>query len=228
MEIILKPLDGGSRFEFPSLPSEVTVDDGVSYQSYKIIALGEVKIPKGTNCKSVSWDSVFFGPSKKGELMMQDYTSPKQCVQILERLHNDGTPLQVLLTDVGINEDMTVSSFQWRPYGGHGNIRYSIKFAEWKNLEVREKKNAVKPVVPKSEPDTPQERPEPPAATTYTIVQGDTLWKIATKFLGSGSSWTRIYDANSEVIEAAAKRYGKRSSDHGHWIYPGVTLTIPS
>lgn len=228
MEIILKPLNGGSRFEFPSLPSEVSVDDGVSYQSYKIIGLGEVKIPKGTNCKAISWDSVFFGRAKKGELMMQNYTAPNSCVRILERFHDEGTPLQVLLTKVGINADMTISSFQWKPYGGHGNIRYSINFSEYKDLEVKVTKNPITKAAPDSVPDTPEKRPEPPAAKTYTIVSGDTLWKIATKFLGSGTQWTKIYDANSNVIEAAAKRYGRRSSDHGHWIYSGVTLTIPS
>lgn len=228
MEIILKPIDGGSRFEFPSLPSEVTVDDGVSYQTYKIISLGEVKLPKGTQCKAISWDSYFFGPSKKNELMMQDYKAPKRCVKNLERFHDEGTPLQVLITEVGINADMTISSFQWKPYGGHGNIQYSIKFEEYKELSLKVAKNAVTTTTPNSSADTPTERAEAPAAKTYTIVSGDTLWKIAQKNLGSGASWTKIYDANSEAIETAAKRYGKSSSDHGNWIYPGTTLTIPS
>ncbi len=228
MEIILKPLDGGSRFEFPSLPSEITVEDGASYQTYKIISIGEVKIPKGTNCKSVSWESTFFGPSKKRELMMQDYMAPKRCVRRLEQFHDEGTPLQVLLTGVGLNVDMTISSFQWKPFGGHGSIKYSITFSEYKELDIKVSKNAVTTATPNSSSDTPEERTEAPAAKTYTVVSGDSLCKIARKNLGSEASWTKIYDANSEVIEAAAKKYGKSSSDHGHWIYPGTTLTLPS
>ncbi|WP_024346591.1 LysM peptidoglycan-binding domain-containing protein [Lacrimispora indolis] len=62
---------------------------------------------------------------------------------------------------------------------------------------------------------------------TYTIVSGDTLWKISTKNLGSGAKYMQIYNANSGTIESAAKSHGKSSSSNGHWIYPGTTLTIP-
>ena len=65
------------------------------------------------------------------------------------------------------------------------------------------------------------------AGKTYTIVSGDTLWKISTKFLGNGSKYMQIYNPNSGVIEAAAKSHGKSSSNNGHWIYPGTTLNIP-
>lgn len=63
-------------------------------------------------------------------------------------------------------------------------------------------------------------------AKTYTIVSGDTLWKISTNHLGSGAKYMQIYNANSSVIESAAKSHGKSSSSNGHWIYPGTTLTI--
>ena len=62
---------------------------------------------------------------------------------------------------------------------------------------------------------------------TYTIVSGDTLWKISTKELGSGAKYMQIYNTNSGVIESAAKSHGKSSSSNGHWIYPGTTLPIP-
>ncbi len=62
---------------------------------------------------------------------------------------------------------------------------------------------------------------------TYTVVSGDTLWKISSRLLGSGADYMQIYNANSGVIESAAKAQGKSSSSNGHWIYPGMTLTIP-
>ncbi len=66
------------------------------------------------------------------------------------------------------------------------------------------------------------------AGQTYTIVSGDTLWKISTNFLGAGSKYMQIYNPNSGVIEAAAKSHGKSSSSNGHWIYPGTVLNIPA
>lgn len=65
------------------------------------------------------------------------------------------------------------------------------------------------------------------SSKTYTIVSGDTLWKISTKQLGSGAKYMQIYNANSGTIESAAKSHGKSSSSNGHWIYPGTVLTIP-
>jgi LysM repeat protein len=35
---------------------------------------------------------------------------------------------------------------------------------------------------------------------TYTVKKGDTLWKIARKFYGSGKDWRRIHEANRDSI----------------------------
>jgi len=61
----------------------------------------------------------------------------------------------------------------------------------------------------------------------YTIVSGDTLWKISTQELGSGTKYMQIYNMNSGTIESAAKAHGRSSSSNGHWIYPGTVLNIP-
>ena len=61
----------------------------------------------------------------------------------------------------------------------------------------------------------------------YTIKKGDTLWGIAKKYYGKGSSWTKIYNKNKSTIEKAAKNHGKKSSSNGHWIYPGTKIVIP-
>ena len=63
---------------------------------------------------------------------------------------------------------------------------------------------------------------------SYTVKSGDCLWNIAKKFYGSGAKWTTIYNANKSAIEADAKKHGKKSSSNGHWIWPGLKLTIPA
>jgi nucleoid-associated protein YgaU len=56
---------------------------------------------------------------------------------------------------------------------------------------------------------------EIPEEIFYSIVKGDTLWAIATKFYDDGSKYTHIVDANIEVIKDA------------DLIYPGQTIRIP-
>jgi nucleoid-associated protein YgaU len=40
----------------------------------------------------------------------------------------------------------------------------------------------------------------PAAAQSYTVVSGDTLSRIAKKFLGSANRWHEIFDANRDQI----------------------------
>lgn len=62
----------------------------------------------------------------------------------------------------------------------------------------------------------------------YTIKSGDTLSNIAKSKMGKASLWRTLYSANQTVIENAARARGKKSSNNGHWIYPGTVLRIPS
>ena len=55
----------------------------------------------------------------------------------------------------------------------------------------------------------------PAMAADYTVVKGDSLWKIAQEQLGSGYKWSNIYEANKNAIKDP------------NLIYVGQTLAIP-
>ncbi len=61
------------------------------------------------------------------------------------------------------------------------------------------------------------EEPAPAEAegTTYTVVRGDCLWKIAKKLYGDGKKWIDIYNANASIIK------------NPNLIYAGQVLLIP-
>lgn len=50
---------------------------------------------------------------------------------------------------------------------------------------------------------------------TYTVVKGDTLWKIAHHFYGDGSKFKAIFEANRHVLKDP------------DLIHPGQVLKIP-
>ena len=50
---------------------------------------------------------------------------------------------------------------------------------------------------------------------TYTVQSGDTLWRISEQVYGDGSSYMKIFEANTGLLE---------NPDH---IFPGQELTIP-
>jgi nucleoid-associated protein YgaU len=76
-------------------------------------------------------------------------------------------------------------------------------------LEDAVQKSAPEPA---AEP-APAPAPEPPAAQTYTVESGDTLWAVAERFYGDGLKYQAIADAS-----------GIENPD---LIYPGQVLTIP-
>jgi len=59
----------------------------------------------------------------------------------------------------------------------------------------------VPPAAPAPAPVTPAPAPQPakPAAGTYTVVRGDSYWKIAEKVLKRGSRWEEISKLNNGV-----------------------------
>lgn len=65
-----------------------------------------------------------------------------------------------------------------------------------------------------------------PVKAIHTVRDGDTLWALAKYYYGNGSLHSYIYHANKSVIEAEAKKRGFKSSNSGHWIFPGTKLTI--
>jgi len=58
--------------------------------------------------------------------------------------------------------------------------------------------------------------PPPPAVKTYSVLPGDSLSKIAQKFYGNPSLWSKIYQANKALI-----------GPNPNLINPGQKLTIP-
>ncbi len=53
------------------------------------------------------------------------------------------------------------------------------------------------------------------AGRSYTVISGDTLSKIAKQFYGDANSWTRIFDANRDLLNNPDR------------IFPGQVLRIP-
>ena len=57
------------------------------------------------------------------------------------------------------------------------------------------------------EVEEPKTEAEVPATKLYTVVAGDSLWKIAQKELGNGSKWTQIYETNKKQISNPNRIY---------------------
>lgn len=131
----------------------------------------------------------------------------------------ESTKIKVTLEDYSMKEsadnafDVTVS-FKFKQY-----VKYGTVVKVTKKPKNNGGKNNNKPVKKTPKKVTKNK--------SYVVKSGDCLWKIAKKFYGDGTKWKKIYNANKKLIEKTAKKYGKKSSSNGWWIYPGTKLTIP-
>ena len=210
-------------FTFPSLPERIGISGGAVYQTYSLLA-GRASIPGGKDIKSVKWSGTFFGRKRRRTVLVQQWEEPAECIRFLEDAMKNGKTLNLIVDEAPINLDVTISTLSYEAVGAYGDIEYTIELEEASALKVYtvSEKN-IQPLA-----KTVETRPETRASQAYTVVSGDNLWKIARRFYGGGgSNWKKIYDANAAAIEETAKKYGKTSSDNGHWIYPGCILTIP-
>lgn len=227
MQISLKPAEGG-KFVFSLLPEKVNVKYAANYQSFSIIRKGEVKVPKGQEVTEISWDGEFFGKAKKKSagVNTKKWQSPDACVRTLKNWMNKGTELTLIISGTWINLDVTISSFTATPHGAYGDVSYSVTFAKVRDLKiytVKESKAGSKKKA-KTRAKKKSSSSSKNGTSYYIVRKGDTLYKIAAK---KGCTWQKLYEKNKTVIEKAAKKHGKKSSDHGHWIWPGTKLTIP-
>lgn len=227
MKISLKPAKG-STFVFALLPEKIQGKYAANYQSFDIISKGTVKVPKGREVAEYSWDGEFFGASKKNAAGVQkaNWKSPKTCVKKLREWMNSGTELTLIVSGTWINTDVTITSFTVSPHGAYGDVTYSISFSKVRELKIstiKETKSGSKKKT-KSRTKKKSSNGSGGSAGIYTVKTGDTLIKIASK---NNCKWTSLYTKNKTVIEKVAKQHGFKSSDHGHWIFPGTKLTIP-
>lgn len=65
-------------------------------------------------------------------------------------------------------------------------------------------------------PEAPAEaQPEAAEGRTYTVVSGDSLWKISEAMYGSGAKYKHIFEANRDILDDPDR------------IFPGQVLKIP-
>lgn len=222
------------RMVLPITPSSLNISFGSKNETVDLINGDEINILKSPSLVEIEFEARF---------PMRDYPYSKSWVafdvyyqKILElkeskqpfyfhvlRETPNGIPtwdteVLVSLEEFEIDEDAeegddVLITFNLKQYKSYGT----------KVLKVKNNQIQPSPTESKSDRVTKQV-----TQTSYTIKSGDTLWGIAKKHYGDGSKWTTIYNANKTIIEEDAKKHGKASSSNGHWIWPGLTILLPT
>ena len=213
----------------PVTPSKLTIKINGGNKTTMLIDDGEINILKKAKLTDVEFEAVIpqvkypFATYKSGFKgasyflgQFENMKKKKGSIQFIvcRRLPNGkrlfNTNLKVSIENYTITEDA----------GSGFDVKVKFNLKQYKPYGT--KTVVIKQPTPTSTPTATTEQPRetkeaPAAAQTYTVQSGDCLWKIAKQFYGNGAAYTKIYDANRDVIGGNPNK-----------IMPGQTLTIPA
>ena len=182
------------------------------------MAIGSVKLPYGEELTGFTWSGIFPGESRRYAPYIREWQTPHELERLLDTYRRREKKLRLLVTETAINHDVYIQRMTVKHAGGYGDYHYTINLVHAKDLMIQVSGNGEASDTPPlaNKPADGMERPEPPPATTHTVRSGDTLWRIAQRYLGAGSRYVEIFEANRDVIGSNPNR-----------IFPGQVLAIP-
>lgn len=229
--------DGSDVLTFPITPSELSIRVGSNNSTVTLINEGEINILKSPSLTEVEFDARFpmrQYPYARQFSKFENYwnvfkglkENKKSFRFIVARTNPSGaltweTNLLMALEDMTIKEsadegDDVIISFKLKQYKEYGV----------KTIQLPVKEPDPPPTTSTSEQPRSDEN-KTKTVRTHTVGRGDCLWSLAKKYYGSGTKEKIIYEANKTLIEDTARKYGRKSSNNGWWIYDGTVLTIP-
>lgn len=128
---------------------------------------------------------------------------PWKWVEQIENWRDTRLNIRLIITGTPISVPVFVESFDLEPEkaGAPGDIYYSITFVEHRPFTakqlVTDSKGKTTATTPKQQTQSQSKDNKP---STYTVVKGDTLSKIAKAKYGDISKWKKIYEANKKTI----------------------------
>lgn len=207
---------GKQKFRLPVLPEKFKIENGSKNDTVNISGLGEIVIKQDRPALVFSFNS-FFPADRYPGVQYTPLPKPQKAYDKINKWKNADKPVHLIMTAAGVNMYCTIETFTKEEKGGDpGTIHYTIKLKEYRETKIRQIQ--VNATTKKAKIGGSGEgRVDNSAATkTYTVQSGDCLWNIAKKFYGSGSQYTKIYEANKGVI-----------GGNPNLIRPGQVLTIP-
>lgn len=227
--------DGSDVLTFPITPGELNINVGSKNKVITLINEGDINVLKSPSLIEVEFEARF--PMRKYpysrevsdfQVYMDKFTELKEAKKSFRFIVARSTPNGRRTWDTNLL--MALEEFEVNENADEGDdVLVAFKLKQYKEYGVKTINAPNSVPNSTSTSDTPRDTTNKATETdTHTIQSGDCLWSIAKLKYGDGSLWTKIYEANKAAINEDAKKHGRADSSNGHWIYPGLTLTIPA
>lgn len=224
---------------FPIAPEKIQTKIKNKNTTIDILSGGEISVRKDAGLTDYSFELLLPNNQYPFAIYENGYKAAKYYLDLIEQWKVEKKAIKLnLLRKNQANKKLsktsvkvTVEGYTITDDAKEGtDIRVSLNLKQYRSyktkvvmVETTDEDKDTKPL--KKEPT--RDNSDRPKKKTYTVVSGDCLWTIAKKQLGDELKWKDIYNTNAKTIEDTAKKYGRKSSSNGHWIYPGTVLILP-
>ncbi|WP_273483602.1 LysM peptidoglycan-binding domain-containing protein [Desulforamulus ruminis] len=231
-EIFFSFNNSAEVFQIPVNPESIEISEGGKGKTYDLVgpkgsvliteeqqnAPGEINVIKGPKLMEVSFSSIF--PAEEYPfVVVAPLPKPMKYIEDIRRWKQTKHPIRFVLVgynaistqdqpkpELDINIAASIEKFDWKEVAGSpGDIEYSITLKEYKFYQAQKVVEATdangNPVLYK-QPTYENTRIRP---QTYTVQQGDNLWKIGMKVFGRDGRWREIQKLNG-LTEADLKK----------------------
>ena len=183
MEIHLKTKELDLRL--PVVPPSIEVSDSQGNETAVIHNAGEVNLLGKTGLRTISIQSIW--PKKQYYFSDSTPFSPYQAMKLLKRWKDTGTTPILYITNTDISWAVSIENMTYIEDDATGDLSYTLDLKEYKTINRRIEKRTT--------------------TIKYKVKKGDTLEKIAYKYLGASKYAKLIYKQNKNAIEKRLKAY---------------------
>lgn len=217
------------KIQLPVNPESLKVLTQNANQTLTVSQLGEINVWGPELLKAVTLQSFWPYDYMPTYCSYKGFMKPMEFVNEVIRHKNSGVWIRLIVVDnkkgIDFSLDCYIEQFDYEFKGFDGSIYYTLSLREFRQIA-----DATRPNPPtnnggnnngSSSGSNNSSNNSSSSNTgtnykTYTVVKGDSLWKIAKKFYGNGSKWQTIYNANKDKIK------------NPNLIQPGWKLKIPN
>jgi LysM repeat protein len=212
-------------YRLPVNPEVLEVSSSQAIEKYEILKLGQIAVPTHMELKEYSFETEFPHESLNYVETLNGFKAAEYYLNLFKSWREELAPIRFLAgkatseasmeSDI-INTLVLIESLTITEKAGEERDKYvSFKLIEYKEHDKQEgllEVDVTKGKAAKSKKDAKN----PKNKGYYVIKSGDTLWSIAKKYYSDGSRYTKIYNANKDIIKNPSL------------IYAGQKLVIPS
>lgn len=193
------------EIKLPVAPSAVKIGIGSLNKTVTLVEGSEINMLKSPRLRTIEFEALIPNCEYPFAFYDGNFKNSDYYKDAIEKLKRENSVIAFVITRTmgkkvfnytGIYATIEELTFKESAENGY-DIIINIKLREYKNYGL---KFYTKTTAETTKSETVSNK-------SYTINQGDSLWKIAKRVYGDGSKWKTIYEANKSTITDPNKLY---------------------